>query len=539
MAQRLFEVGKGLLLNGVSILAGSGAPSGSGDTASAGVGSVYSDASSGSLYVKKTAGSGAGNWSLASSDPALAAQVSSLVTAINAEATSRQSADTTLQVNINALQSQVNSLGNAFNYVGTLNGGADSLNAFDLSTLPADGKNAGDYYKVAVMGWFKVGAGEAFDCAVGNGIVWNTDGGVDRLDQTNHNILGTAGFVSVSGSIDTGFTIDLDASVKAKLNSSGGMSYKEVTAIDIDSNVLPTFTPGQYATIDGLQLTSGYVLFLNLIEPGANDIYQVDSASGTFIRISPASSEGALAKCFSGNFANQYFINGSFGWESFPSQADFFNYLAGFVGADTGSLDSPRYTTNHYVSNGDALMAAIGKLDEAINSVNSNVAGLISTEASTRTAAINEIIGNYNTVSGMVNYMRQEVRRNYCVSSTGNLANGASATLINTYVSGESVNSETVYYNPILGGASKVQVFYRSGSSSAAFELMVIVGSDGSIDFTQYGLVKTGSDLNVAFDVITATSSNPQDSGTVALAVSITNNSGVTLDNVRASFSSV
>jgi len=62
MALSLFEVEKGFLHNGAAILAGAGAPPGTGDTGDAGIGSFYQDTSNGALYYKTTAGAGAGNW---------------------------------------------------------------------------------------------------------------------------------------------------------------------------------------------------------------------------------------------------------------------------------------------------------------------------------------------------------------------------------------------------------------------------------------------------------------------------------------------
>jgi len=69
MALSFFEVEKGFLHNDAALIAGSGAPSGAGDSAEVGIGSMYQDTSSGDLYIKQTAGAGAGNWiRLAGSD---------------------------------------------------------------------------------------------------------------------------------------------------------------------------------------------------------------------------------------------------------------------------------------------------------------------------------------------------------------------------------------------------------------------------------------------------------------------------------------
>lgn len=110
---------------------------------------------------------------------------------------------------IEAVEQSVASLGSAFNYVGTLEGGADAASALDLS-LQAE-TDAGDYYKVTAAGYFKVGTEAAFFANVGDGLVFNINGGVDKIDNTNSEVQGTTNRVSVTGSTDTGFVVDIDA----------------------------------------------------------------------------------------------------------------------------------------------------------------------------------------------------------------------------------------------------------------------------------------------------------------------------------------
>lgn len=62
MALSFFEVEKGFLHNEAAMIAGVGAPSGAGDSAEVGIGSIYQDTSSGELYIKQSAGAGAANW---------------------------------------------------------------------------------------------------------------------------------------------------------------------------------------------------------------------------------------------------------------------------------------------------------------------------------------------------------------------------------------------------------------------------------------------------------------------------------------------
>lgn len=62
MAMSFFEVERGFATNGAAIIAGNGAPSGSGDSAIVAIGSQYLDTATGALYIKVVAGAGAGNW---------------------------------------------------------------------------------------------------------------------------------------------------------------------------------------------------------------------------------------------------------------------------------------------------------------------------------------------------------------------------------------------------------------------------------------------------------------------------------------------
>lgn len=112
------------------------------------------------------------------------------------------------------VDSVVGNLGNAFNYVGTLEGGADEASAFDVATLPEGGKDAGDYYKVVEAGWIKLGAQAEF-FNTNDGLVLNSVGGFDKIDNTDAVSRGTVGQIAVTGSVDTGFDIAIDAAYTA------------------------------------------------------------------------------------------------------------------------------------------------------------------------------------------------------------------------------------------------------------------------------------------------------------------------------------
>lgn len=127
-----------------------------------------------------------------------------------------------------SVDSKISALGNVFDYVGMVTLGADDASALDMSSVAR--KNAGDYYKVAAGGgFFKVGAAGAVQHAnAGDGLLFNTDGGIDVLDNTDYEMTGTAGFVDVSGSKDIGYTVDLSEVFKARVSTLESDAVAEV-----------------------------------------------------------------------------------------------------------------------------------------------------------------------------------------------------------------------------------------------------------------------------------------------------------------------
>ena len=115
------------------------------------------------------------------------------------------------------LEAEMARIGSAFNYIGVLAGGATALAANDMAELLEGAKDAGDYYKVSVAGWFKVGAGTAFFANINDGLVWNTVGSVDIIDNTNSVVTGTTDFVTVTGDSDNGFTVDVSTTFKGRV----------------------------------------------------------------------------------------------------------------------------------------------------------------------------------------------------------------------------------------------------------------------------------------------------------------------------------
>lgn len=133
------------------------------------------------------------------------------------------------------VDAKVAKLGNAFNYVGTVDGGTE-LAPTDLSLLPEAGKDAGDYYKVAVAGYFTVDGSTLVFANLGDGLVFNLVGGVDVIDNTNSSVAGTANEIAVTGSADTGFVVAIDAAFSGRVTTLETEAANAQAAIGLDAN---------------------------------------------------------------------------------------------------------------------------------------------------------------------------------------------------------------------------------------------------------------------------------------------------------------
>lgn len=142
-------------------------------------------------------------------------------------------------VNLAQVDAKIAALGNAFDYVGTVDGGASSGAAFDMNTLSAT--TSGKYYKVTTAGYFKVGAaGTPFYANLNDGLVFNTTAGVDKIDNTDSTVTGTAGFISVSGTTDTGFVVDIDSAFKTRMSDAESAITAEVARATAAEGTLTT-----------------------------------------------------------------------------------------------------------------------------------------------------------------------------------------------------------------------------------------------------------------------------------------------------------
>lgn len=117
-----------------------------------------------------------------------------------------------------------------FKYVSTVSGGTE-INPVDLRqyALAFGGLSTGNYYKVTVAGWVSDGVGSPFYVNVGDGLVWNTTLRLDKIDNTDSTVNGTTGFITVSGSTDQGYLVDIDQSFKTTVTNINSNLNDEIT----------------------------------------------------------------------------------------------------------------------------------------------------------------------------------------------------------------------------------------------------------------------------------------------------------------------
>ena len=111
---------------------------------------------------------------------------------------------------------KVADLGNVFNYVSTIVGGATEEDALDLDALAI--VETGSYYRVTTAGYVKAGA-STFYVNTTDGVVKNTVGAWDKFDNTDPNVAGSAGYIHVDGTVDTGFVVDIDSVFKGRVST--------------------------------------------------------------------------------------------------------------------------------------------------------------------------------------------------------------------------------------------------------------------------------------------------------------------------------
>lgn len=149
-----------------------------------------------------------------------------------------------------------------------------------------------------------------------------------------------------------------------------GLSWREpVQAMDTTTTTLPTGTPTQTITVDGVTISDGdRVLFTSLTTPTDRNVWIYDQASGTFSEDPNAETDGDALLVQGGTYAEQQWVYDGTDWVQFGSTAGYaeLEYLRTFVGKTGPGAELPTYSSIDVISQGDNLETAIGKLDAII-----------------------------------------------------------------------------------------------------------------------------------------------------------------------------
>lgn len=214
---------------------------------------------------------------------------------LDAEIVRAKAAEDAINANVATLSDRVTALGSVFNYAGTLDG-----TALDLDALPASGKDVGDYYKVTGEGPITFTYNAGADTIVvnqGDGIVKSATGW-DKIDNTNSAVFGTANFVDVSGSSDTGYTVNLSNVFVSRISSLEEKTSVDTSDLQAQIDALESNVAAEVARIDGVDAAQNAALALEANARAAGDSLNAQAISDE------ANARTAADTLISGNLAN-------------------------------------------------------------------------------------------------------------------------------------------------------------------------------------------------------------------------------------------
>jgi azurin len=302
-----------------------------------------------------------------------------------------------LDVRLKTTNDTISSFGTGvFNYVGTLEGGADSGSAFDLSTLSASGKDTGDYYKVSTAGYFKGSvAGIPFYANLNDGLVKNDQAnGWDVIDNTNSTIAGTSNRVTVSGSVDSGYTVDIASTY------TGQTSITSLGSVSIGTWAANTITT-EYGGTGLVTYAAGDILYASDSQTLAR---LPKGTANQFLKMN----SGATSPEYATLYANAVVFSGS-GFAANNANAALVELLGFRNATNTGAglASNGTYSANatgNYISGATSLADADNRLDAAIKVIEGAVGAMASSEIlsptlNTSVKAANTVIEYYGDVS--------------------------------------------------------------------------------------------------------------------------------------------
>lgn len=183
-------------------------------------------------------------------------------------------------------------------------------------------------------------------------------------------------------------------------------SWREpVVVADFTSTTIPSGTPGQSITVDGIEIVDGNrVLFAGTTDVGQRNIWIYNQLTGTFVEDENAESVGDIVYIKEGTHAGKTLIfNNQSSWVQISSsELSEQGYIRSFIGKDIQGNELPSYSSVNFVANGDNLETAIGKLDLNLKQISDNLSAEITNRTNSETLLQNEI-DNINIGAGLDN----------------------------------------------------------------------------------------------------------------------------------------
>jgi hypothetical protein len=168
------------------------------------------------------------------------------VTNLPVQAPSDLGLENTDAASIGFVRGQISNLAGAFQYEGTLGLGTIAAQA----TVMVSSYDAGSYFKVANSGYYSfTGSGVALYANANDGLVKNSAGGWDKVDNTDSTVEGTPNFIAVSGNPDFGFVVDIASTFKDRMTAAEGSIVALTTFTEGSLSGLTTFVNGSLSAL--------------------------------------------------------------------------------------------------------------------------------------------------------------------------------------------------------------------------------------------------------------------------------------------------
>jgi hypothetical protein len=175
-----------------------------------------------------------------------------------------------------------------------------------------------------------------------------------------------------------------------------GISWREPAKVaNLVATTVPTGTAGNPVTVDGVSITNGERVLFTAISGGSGpNVYIYDQALGTFYEDTNLETAGDNVFVAAGTSAGKTFNYNGTAWVlANQSNLDEEGFIRAYDGKPTAGNVLPTYSTQNYITNGDSLTTAAGKLDAQAKAN----ADAIAAETSARAGADSALQSELNT----------------------------------------------------------------------------------------------------------------------------------------------